>query len=112
MTVHIAATMAALGPTPQDAGQVCGALIRCLPGLEPATLPAEAQIVWTEIARLLKINPSRSPAAAAIAAARSWPAARVAMLIEALRRLAAILERIDNERQLDAIRTGLERVYL
>jgi hypothetical protein len=76
-------------------------------------LPPAAQDVWRDVVRLLKADVRRTPLQEkAIAAIRSWPAARVTELIDALRRIASALDDAENDRQNDEIRVHVARAYL
>ena len=75
-------------------------------------LPTAAHPHWSEVARRLKADPAKPVPAKAIAAIRSWPKDRIDKLIPALRAIAAIIERIEHERQHDEIRASLQRAYL
>ena len=91
---------------------VAAAVQRHLGGMSLAILPPAAQSDWHRIAALLKVDPAATLAAARIATMHSWPSHRLAMIVDAVRRISGLVEIAENERQHDAIRAQLQRAYL
>ncbi len=90
-----------------------GAFARSLGQLRAETLPPAAQPIWRDlVTQLFKADPRKPLPETALAAMRSWPAARIRDLIDRLRRIEAILHDAENEKQNDEIRDGLQRHYL
>ena len=75
-------------------------------------LPAPAQTHWRDVARLLRSPADKPIPERAVAAIRSWPAARVAELLAHIRKLDEILEALENQRLEDEIRDSIRRHYL
>ncbi|MBS0242806.1 MAG: hypothetical protein JSS20_11565 [Proteobacteria bacterium] len=80
--------------------------------LTVSQLPSDGQVVWRDIARLVKFDAEKPVPEKVIAAIRSWPAQRCADLVEHIRRLHAILEKRENERLEDEIRDSIRHHYL
>lgn len=97
---------------PPSPNQIADALSRHFAAVTHHALPAAAQPVWREITLLLKADAMKPLPPRVIAATASWPKDRVAKLIDAVRRLAAILEQIENDRLDDEVRDSMRRHYL
>ena len=111
MTNPAAVFLAHVGDAP-SADLVAEALARHFGAIGLDHLPAAAQPVWREIALMLKADAAKPPPPRVIAATASWPKDRSAKLIDAIRRLAAILDQIENDRLDDAVRDSMRRHYL
>ncbi len=111
MTNLAAAFLAQLGDAPPP-DLVAEALARHFGAIRLDQLPAAAQPIWREIAQLLKADATRPLPPRVLAATASWPKDRSAKLIDAIRRLAAILDQIENDRLDDAVRDSMRRHYL
>lgn len=83
-----------------------------LGGVEVGALPPAAQVHWRDVARLLKSPADKPIPDRAIAAIRSWPAARVTELMTHIRKLDEILDALENQRLEDEIRDSIRRHYL
>ena len=95
-----------------DADALSAAMAAHLGGLDMAQLPPAAQVVWTErIARPLKADIGKPLPARAIAAIRSWPAARVSQLVEALAEIEAIVVEAYNDAEHEVIYAEISRTY-
>ena len=91
---------------------VAGAVAHHLGRFRSTALPTEAQAAWHAIARLLKCNADHAIPERAIASIKSWPADRIANLIEHLTHIHTILEKHENDRLEDDIRDKIRRHYL
>jgi hypothetical protein len=92
--------------------RVADALSRHLAGLRLDALPDAAHQVWRELGVSLKADPKQPLPARAVAAVASWPKERVTKLIEIVRRLDEILDRLENERLEDEVRDSIRHHYL
>jgi hypothetical protein len=97
---------------PPTADQIAEALSRQFGTVAHDGLPAVAQPVWREIALLLKADATKPLPARVIAATASWPKDRIAKLVDAVRRLAFVLEQVENDRLDDEVRDSMRRHYL
>ena len=77
-----------------------------------AELPVSAQPVGREIAAMLKADATKPLPPRVTAATASWPKDRIGKLIDAIRRLATILDQIENDRLDDEVRDSMRRHYL
>lgn len=111
MTNPASIFLAQLGDTP-SADQVADALAHHFGATVIDRLAPSAQPAWRDIAALLKADATKPLTPRVITATASWPKDRVAKLIEAVRRLAAILEQIENDRLDDEVRDSMRRHYL
>ena len=111
MTNFAAAFLAQLGDAP-SADLIAEALSRHFGAIVLDQIAAVAQPAWREIALILKADATKPLPPRAIAATASWPKDRIGKLIDAIRRLAAILDQIENDRLDDEVRDSMRRHYL
>jgi len=83
-----------------------------LNGFSTRTMPDTAHDAWRQIARLLRSPADTAIPEKAILSMRSWPQSRIAELIDFIRDLHAVLEKIENDRLDDEIRDSIRRHYL
>lgn len=108
-----AAFVSDLGPDAPTADRVAELISRHLAATRIDALPPAAQTIWVEVARRLKADAQRAPLPAkSIMAIKSWPSARIAELLDALRRIETALDQAENDRQNDDIRVHVARAYL
>jgi hypothetical protein len=96
------------------ADTVASLFARHLSAIEPQRLPAAAQEPWQRVAaQLAKAGAGkRLPPERVAAAIASWPAARVATLIESLEAVRRALEAAANDALADAANERVSRAYL
>ena len=111
VTNFAAAFLAQLGDAP-SADLLAEALSHHFGAIVLAELPVSAQPAWREIAAMLKTDATKPLPPRVIAATASWPKDRIGKLIDVIRRLAAILDQIENDRLDDAVRDSMRRHYL
>ncbi len=111
MTNPAAAFLAQLGDAPSP-DRIAAALSQHFGAVTLDQLPAAAHPAWREIALMVKADATKPLPTRVIAATASWPKDRIAKLIDAVRRLAAILEQIENDRLDDDVRDSMRRHYL
>ena len=111
VTNFAAAFLAQLGDAP-SADLIAEALSHHFSAIVFGELPLSAQSVGREIAQMLKADATKPLPPRVLAATASWPKDRNAKLIDAIRRLAAILDQIENDRLDDAVRDSMRRHYL
>lgn len=92
--------------------RVASAFAEKLSGISADRLPPAAQDPWRKIARLLRAPADRAVPDRSTHAMRSWPHARVTELIDLVRELHAVLEKIENDRLEDEIRDKIRHHYL
>jgi len=98
--------------TSTEVDVVAQAIAVHLATLTVEALPPQVQPHWRDVARLLKFPADKPIPERAIAAIRSWPAARTVELLALLQAADGILEALENERQEDEIRDSIRRHYL
>jgi hypothetical protein len=103
---------AAMVAAPTDADTVAAAFAEHLASVTTDTLPSAARSQWGQLTRLLKSQTGNPVPGRAIAAIKSWPAARVDALLEHIRAIHAILEKTENDRLEDEIRDKIRHAYL
>ena len=113
MTVDVfTALLDELGNVEPDAALVGDACARHLTVVRSSDLPPDAQLLWREVAKLLKGSPEQFMPAKSFGTIKSWPAARVAQLLAQFREIQTIIDRCENERLEDEIRDKIRRHYL
>jgi len=96
------------GPAAEDVSRALGAhLADGLGELSPA-----AEAAWQQVRSLLKMRSSGRLTAEALAPLRSWPGARIEVLLTALHDLHDILQRESNARWEADIREQVAKTYL
>jgi len=113
---RMAERLAACRTTADDRSGVVDAFASAAAGhlvhINPTELPLAAQTIWTDrIARPLRADPAKPLSEQSVAALRSWPAARLQQLVQAI----GEIERFVREAEIDArneiIRATISREY-
>jgi len=95
-----------------SADAVSGAMAEHLSELRAGDLPLAAQVLWIDrVVRPLKADATKPLPPRAIAALRSWPAARVARLIAVLAEIEAIVVDAENDALHEVIYAEISRTY-
>lgn len=101
--------MTAKGPC---ADTVSAAVAAHLTTTTTTELPPAARPIWQErVARPLKADPARPLPERAVAAIRSWPAARAGDLHNALIEIEALIAEAENDAHHEAIYVEISRAY-
>ncbi len=111
-TPAFTALLAEVGEAEPDVACVGEACARHLAGVKSGDLPPDAQPLWREVAKLLKVSADNPAPLKSFAAIKSWPVSRVVEVLAQFRKIQAILDSRENERLEDEIRDKIRRHYL
>ncbi len=103
---------ASLRECDSDIDAAAKALAQHLGQISTRNLPPPAQVLWADrVARPLKVDPAKPLPQRALTGMRSWPAARMTELLEALTEIDEVLEEAENEADHEAIYVEISRTY-